>query len=201
MFPSFIFPWMEVMSGSTTNWDSDLNFGTSHDSTFLFNRIKNFGKNFLLTQKFYSGYTKTMEKSIEKNFGKKISVPETYFKRNQLIFLNSHSSMGVPKASSPQIVEVGGMHMNVPKKLPDELENFMNSAENGVVYFSLGSVIQGEKLPQGVIQAILNVFGRMKYKILWKWSDKMENATSNIKFSKWLPQQDVLRKNFFSLTL
>lgn len=142
-----------------------------------------------------------MDKAIASYFSEKIStIPEIYAVKNHLIFSNSHPSMGVPRPTSPKIIEVGGMHISPPKALPSNLEDFMNSAKHGVIYFSLGTVIQGEKLQPGVIQAMINVFGRLEQKILWKWSDDIQQIPDNVMIGKWFPQQDILSKLYTSPT-
>lgn len=56
-----------------------------------------------------------------------------------LILLNSHFSISFPKQLLPNMVEVGGMQVNEnPSELPTDIKNFIESAEHGVVYFSMG---------------------------------------------------------------
>jgi glucuronosyltransferase len=39
----------------------------------------------------------------------------------------------------------------------------------------------------------MNVFRQLKQKVLWKWeTETMPDLPSNVKLSKWLPQQDIL---------
>ena len=39
----------------------------------------------------------------------------------------------------------------------------------------------------------LEVFSKLKQKVLWKWeTEKMDGLPKNVMLSKWLPQQDVL---------
>src|SRR5437867_4364602 len=60
----------------------------------------------------------------------------------------------------------------------------------------MGSIVQGNDMPEKLRKKFLAVFGQLKQRVLWKWeSEKMEGETSipsNIKLAKWLPQQDVL---------
>lgn len=100
--------------------------------------------------------------------------------------------MTIQLPTSPSIVEIGGMHINAPKPLPEDLKQFMDDAPNGVVYFSLGSVIQGESLQDGVVKAMVKTFGKLKMKVLWKWNEHIEGLPSNVKIGKWFPQQDIL---------
>ena len=42
-------------------------------------------------------------------------------------------------------------------------------------------------------KTLLNVFGKLKQKVLWKWeTESMEDKPENVMLHKWLPQQDVL---------
>lgn len=53
--------------------------------------------------------------------------------------LNSHFSISFPKPLLPNMVEVGGMQVNQnPPELPGDIKQFIESAEHGVVYFSMG---------------------------------------------------------------
>ena len=43
------------------------------------------------------------------------------------------------------------------------------------------------------IKAILNVFRRLKQKVIWKTDiDSHQDLPSNVKLAKWLPQQDLI---------
>lgn len=68
----------------------------------------------------------------------------------------------------------------------------MQSAKHGVIFFSLGSVVQTSTLPDSMKKMFLNTFAKLKQKVLWKWDGEMENLPPNVKISKWLPQQDIL---------
>ena len=42
-------------------------------------------------------------------------------------------------------------------------------------------------------KTLLNVFGKLKQKVLWKWeTEHMDDKPPNVMLHKWLPQQDVL---------
>lgn len=42
----------------------------------------------------------------------------------------------------PGIVYYGGAHIKQPKKLPTDLQQYLDTAEHGVIVFSLGSHLQ-----------------------------------------------------------
>lgn len=75
---------------------------------------------------------------------------------------------------------------------------YITSAELGVIYFSLGSIIKGSSIPVELFMAMLQAFGRLKgYKVLWKWEDDLpppDVRPKNVKFMPWMPQFDVLSK-------
>lgn len=112
--------------------------------------------------------------------------------RTELIFVNTQSAMGLVKPQSPAIIEIGGSHLSPPKPLPSDLQEFMDSAEHGIIYFSLGTVVKGESMNKGIIRAMLNTFAKLRLKVLWKIQDQLEDVPNNVRFGKWFPQQDIL---------
>ena len=55
------------------------------------------------------------------------------------------------------------------------------------------SVLQASDMPEKKRKLLLNVFKKFKQKFIWKWeTEQMEGLPSNVKLSKWLPQQDIL---------
>lgn len=81
-----------------------------------------------------------------------------------------------------------------------EIQDFMDGAKDGVVYFTLGSYIQvsttlGSKL--GPI--FVKVFSELKQRVLMKWEVDYPDLPANVKISKWFPQQDILG-NLFKLS-
>lgn len=110
-----------------------------------------------------------------------------------LVLLNSHPSLFVAKPTVPCMVEIGGFHVEPPKKLPKDLQSFLDGAKEGVIYFSMGSNLKSTNLPVEKRDAILKAFGKRKEKVLWKWEDDvLPGQPQNIKLGKWLPQQDIL---------
>ena len=44
---------------------------------------------------------------------------------------------------------------------------------------------------------MIKVFGSLKQRVLWKWDqESMPDLPSNVKLSKWLPQQDILGNEY-----
>lgn len=112
-----------------------------------------------------------------------------------LVLLNTHFTMSYPRPNVPNMIEIGGIHINrdVPKELPKDIKQFIESAENGVVYFSMGSNIQSSQLPVQVRDGLLKAFAKLKQKVLWKWEDSnLPGKPENVLITEWFPQDDVL---------
>jgi glucuronosyltransferase len=121
--------------------------------------------------------------------------PVTEIEKNASLMLsNSHISFNQPRPMLPDIIEVGGMHL-VPAKpvQPKELDDFLSGGKDGFILFSLGSAAKGSLMPEKYRKIFLNVFSKLKQRVLWKWeTEQMEDLPPNVKLSKWIPQQDVL---------
>lgn len=56
-----------------------------------------------------------------------------------MVFLNTHFSLSVPRPYLPNMIEVGGMQVSPnPEPLTPDLTEFIQSAEHGVIFFSMG---------------------------------------------------------------
>ncbi|CAG7824800.1 unnamed protein product [Allacma fusca] len=84
------------------------------------------------------------------------------------------------------------MHCQPAKPLPKDLEEFLSGAKDGFIYFSMGSMVQSKDFSEQVKKQFIEVFSKLKQRVLWKFEAQFDNLPSNIKVSKWLPQQDIL---------
>jgi len=110
-----------------------------------------------------------------------------------LMLMNSHVSTNRPVPYVPNMIEIGGYHVNPPKKLPKDLQDYLDGAKDGVIYFSMGSNLKSRDLPKENREALLKAFSKLKQKVLWKWEDEtLSGQPPNVKLEKWLPQQDIL---------
>ena len=100
--------------------------------------------------------------------------------------------MGGMRPVPPNIVYCGMMQCREARPLNGDLKQFMDSATEGVLYVSFGSVLQGSQVPTDKKEALLKAFGSLKQKVLMKWeSDDMEGKPDNMMVRKFLPQQVV----------
>ncbi|ENN83023.1 hypothetical protein YQE_00614, partial [Dendroctonus ponderosae] len=108
------------------------------------------------------------------------------------VLLNSHTSLYPALPTVPNIVEIGGLFIDPPKKLPDNIQKFLDSATDGAIYFSMGSNLKSKDIPPERRQILLNVLGKLKMKVLWKFEEDLPGRPANVMIRSWLPQQDIL---------
>lgn len=78
----------------------------------------------------------------------------------------------------------------------------MDAAENGVVYFSLGSVVKEEDIGEGRLLAIADALKRLKQRVIVKVgaaAAKYFEGAKNLHILSWAPQQEILGKCFCKL--
>jgi UDP:flavonoid glycosyltransferase YjiC (YdhE family) len=77
--------------------------------------------------------------------------------------------------------------------LRQELQKYLDEAPDGVIYFCLGSHLQGFLMSESIRNAFIGAFSKVKQRVLWKWeTDTLPGQPSNVKIVKWLPQSDIL---------
>ncbi|KAH8343683.1 hypothetical protein KR059_004434, partial [Drosophila kikkawai] len=111
-----------------------------------------------------------------------------------LILLNQHFSLFRARSSVPGMVEVAGLH--IPKevpKLPLDLQQFINGAEHGVIYFALGVELPATALTEERRRMLLESLELMPQRVIWKFEGEPPCAVAdNIYLAKLLPQQAIL---------
>ncbi|KAK9881060.1 hypothetical protein WA026_014405 [Henosepilachna vigintioctopunctata] len=118
---------------------------------------------------------------------------QVYNQRASIILLNGDVSINDPVPKVPGMIDIGGFHIKPPGSLPRDLEDIMNTARSGVIYFSMGSNLRSVDMPKHILASLMNVFSKLNQTILWKWeNDELEGKPDNVVIRKWLPQNDIL---------
>lgn len=129
----------------------------------------------------------------KKYFGQSLPPLVDIVRNTSLLLLNRHFSVSKPAPNLPVIIEVGGLHVQEPKKLPEDIDKFLNESEHGAIFFSLGSTVRSDTFSQKKIDAFLQAFSELPQRVLWKWEgNSLSEHHKNVKTAKWLPQGDVL---------
>ncbi|XP_045473178.1 UDP-glycosyltransferase UGT5-like isoform X1 [Harmonia axyridis] len=137
-----------------------------------------------------------MNKIIQEVFGKNSRPIEELIKETDMLFLNVNPALHPIRAVTPNTIMFGGgTHLDtVAKPLPEGIKKFLDSAPDGVIYFSLGSNVKSALIRDELRQLFLETFEELPYKVLWKFENKeLPNKPDNVMIQKWVPQGDVLR--------
>lgn len=117
-----------------------------------------------------------------------------------LVLLNSHPAVTDSFHLPANMIEIGGFHVE-PEPIPEELKKFLDQSTEGVILFSMGSNLKSKDLSVDTRNQILEVFSKLKQKVLWKFEDEnLPGRPKNLQISKWLPQRAVLCKNKIIIT-
>jgi len=119
--------------------------------------------------------------------------------RNKIaaVLINSHPSNGVARPLLPNAVEIGGYHIDDPTPLPADLQKIMDSAKNGVIFFSMGSNLKSSDMDIELRTILLEKFSTMKETVLWKFENDLPNRPANVIIQSWMPQNSILGMIFF----
>ncbi|XP_064075769.1 UDP-glucosyltransferase 2-like [Vanessa tameamea] len=110
-----------------------------------------------------------------------------------VLFVNSHPSFSPAQSLPPNVVEIGGYHIpeEIPP-LPKDLQDILDSSPQGVVLFSMGSIIKSKALAEHTRRDLIKVFGELPYTVLWKFDENIEGLPKNIHIRSWMPQTSIL---------
>ncbi|KAL3288272.1 hypothetical protein HHI36_002720 [Cryptolaemus montrouzieri] len=146
---------------------------------------------FYLYSKFIG--TPKFDKLARTYFGKDMPYLEDVVKNTSLIFGNVNPVFSDRRAIVPNHKEVWNIHLKEPRPLPGDLQKILDDAENGLVYFSLGTNVRFEHLEGNIKEEILKALGDLPYTVLCKWeSEDFPGKPKNVVLRKWLPQQSIL---------
>ncbi|XP_044744836.1 UDP-glucosyltransferase 2-like isoform X4 [Coccinella septempunctata] len=114
-------------------------------------------------------------------------------KNVSLVLVNSHLSIEPPRPYVPNMVQIGGFYAQTAKKLPDDLQKYLDSAKEGAILFSFGTNMKIKDMDEDKLKAILEGLRKIApMKVVFKSEIELKNAPKNVLVSKWLPQNDIL---------
>ncbi|XP_075147163.1 UDP-glycosyltransferase UGT5-like [Haematobia irritans] len=115
-------------------------------------------------------------------------------KNVSLVLLNDHFTLRSPRPYVPNMIEVGGLHIKqTAEALPEDLQEYLDNAKEGAIYFSMGSNLKSKDLPQDKLKVILETFRSLKMKVLWKFeAENLANQPENLLIRKWFNQSSIL---------
>nr|XP_018903294.1 PREDICTED: UDP-glucuronosyltransferase 1-9-like [Bemisia tabaci] len=167
------------------------------DRMTLWQKLENWFSHHYLMHKFRDGVEESVKKYLRETYGDgNETLADACWTNVSLAMLASNSMYFYPRAMGPNIIEVGPLHLKTPAPLPKHLQDWLDGAEKGVIYLSLGSNMKSKSLPVEVRANFLKFFKQLPsgYRVLWKWEldGAIPGQSDNILAQKWLPQDSVL---------
>lgn len=68
----------------------------------------------------------------------------------------------------------------------------MNSAEDGVIYFSFGTYLNTNEIPEEKLTPIIHALGELKQKVLLRAKGEIKDLPSNVLAREWFFQNEVI---------
>lgn len=128
-----------------------------------------------------------------KHFPKAKRSFDEIYKSSAIYLMNTHVSSAAARPYLPNMIEIGGIHVEPAKPLSNDIQRFLDSADEGAIVFSMGSNIKSTDWPVEMRQVFVEAFGKLKQKVLWKYEDEiLPGKSDNVMISAWLPQRDVI---------
>ena len=106
-----------------------------------------------------------------------------------LWIIQQHNVLDYNPPTTPNVKRVGSLLSLNPKPLPPDFKTFMDSALDGVVIVSFGTVLRA--VPLQVMNKLLRAFEQTKYKYILQGSSQQSNS-DKFMFKTWIPQYDLL---------
>ncbi|XP_049877469.1 UDP-glucosyltransferase 2-like [Pectinophora gossypiella] len=121
---------------------------------------------------------------------------ESLAQNYSLVLSNSHFSINEVRPLVPALVEVGGLHLDDSQKLPRELKALLDASNEGVIYWSFGSMSRIETIPSDKLAQIFEALSKLTQTVLIKMDRGMlsRNLTvpDNVYTMDWIPQYATL---------
>lgn len=127
----------------------------------------------------------------EKKFGPIPSVNDLAA-NTSIVFVNTHFTLNGPRPWNPNIIEVGGINVVPPMPLPQNFQELLDKSTDGVIYFSMGTIVKPSTLTDTARKAFVRVFASLKQTVLWKYDGVLPDKPPNVHTGTWFPQRDLL---------
>ncbi|XP_012579482.1 PREDICTED: UDP-glucuronosyltransferase 2B17-like isoform X4 [Condylura cristata] len=123
--------------------------------------------------------------------GRPTTLAETMGKA-EMWLIRTYWDFEFPRPFLPNFEFVGGLHCKPAKPLPKEMEEFaQSSGENGIVVFTLGSMVTN--MSEERANVVASALAQIPQKVLWRFDGKRPATLgANTRLYQWIPQNDLL---------
>jgi len=111
------------------------------------------------------------------------------------VLINTDYVLDYARQQPPAFINVGGLQIKSnPGSIPQQMLQFIEGAENGVILFTMGFIYDPTAVPPSSIQKLMSVFARLPQRVVMKLASTEWAAASpsNVLVVPWVPQQAVL---------
>uniref|UniRef100_A0A2R9C0W5 glucuronosyltransferase n=1 Tax=Pan paniscus TaxID=9597 RepID=A0A2R9C0W5_PANPA len=160
------------------------------DQMSFTDRIRNF-ISYHLQDYMFETLWKSWDSYYSKALGRPTTLCETMGKA-EIWLIRTYWDFEFPRPYLPNFEFVGGLHCKPAKPLPKEMEEFIQSSgKDGVVVFSLGSMVKN--LTEEKANLIASALAQIPQKVLWRYKGKKPATLgNNTQLFDWIPQNDLL---------
>ncbi|XP_077607102.1 UDP-glucuronosyltransferase 2B31-like isoform X1 [Crocuta crocuta] len=135
------------------------------------------------------------EKRWDQFYSEVLGRPTTFselMRKADLWLIRTYWDFEFPRPVLPHFEFVGGLHCKPAKPLPREMEEFaQSSGENGIVVFTLGSMVHN--ISEERANMIASALAQIPQKVLWRFEGKKPDTLGpNTRLYDWIPQNDLL---------
>ncbi|CAH0395115.1 unnamed protein product [Bemisia tabaci] len=168
------------------------------DRMSLLQKVDNWIAHYYVTGDLFKHLDKAVSRFCREFYGPGFeNIASGWRSRSSLTLIASNPMYFYPRLLGPNVIETGPLHFKPLKKLPQNLQNWLDGAEKGVIYFSLGCNMRGKSLDANILANFLKLFAELQplgYRVLWKWEadEEIPGQSNNILAQKWIPQHSVL---------
>lgn len=110
--------------------------------------------------------------------------------RSLLWLFDTDVIIDYPRPMMPNEVNIGGISTRPAKALPIDLAKLLDSATEGAIVVTFGSV---DVFPLNIYEKLMAAFVQLEQKVIWRYKfDFPVDVAENIRLMKWVPQNDIL---------
>uniref|UniRef100_A0A7E4USJ6 UDP-glucuronosyltransferase n=1 Tax=Panagrellus redivivus TaxID=6233 RepID=A0A7E4USJ6_PANRE len=165
-----------------------------HPNLSLYERIENF-----ITPIFYHYFQQNglslpaVRKYVDPNFN-----PDDIFTKARYVFANTDEYIDFPRPLNHKVVYIGGVSVDQQhhSPLPAHYQELLDTAKQGVVLVSFGSLAKASAMPDEFKSAFIQMFEAFpKVDFIWKYentSDAVVTNLPNVHLETWVPQKEIL---------
>ncbi|GJQ66020.1 putative glucuronosyltransferase [Trypoxylus dichotomus] len=134
----------------------------------------------------------TQEELLKTFFPQAPPLREIENDRVDLFFTNVHFADESPRPKTPNIIQIGGYHVQKPEPMTNGLKRYLDESKNGVVFLGFGTNIKMTKISKEKLDIFIKTLAKSPYDVLFKYEGTLPNKPKNFKTENWFPQRGIL---------